>query len=170
MTCRNFTGWEQEHNYAKEQVDTSEVFCWQLLMKQYIWTAACGARIETFICKKLKSGQPWHSSSTLDFRSTGWAIDSAPGAWFIPKFITSAQIVPSWVYLKNLQNCSQWMMGVLGHILHRQGYTGPETTWDYLLQYYLLGGEVFSHLPVMVMSFCISVSVSWNFSQTELDD
>ena len=31
----------------------------------------------------------------LDCRSTGWATDPAPGAWFILKFISLAQVVPA---------------------------------------------------------------------------
>ena len=37
----------------------------------------------------------------LDCRSTGWAIDPASGAWFIPKFISLATVVPSPMYSYN---------------------------------------------------------------------
>ena len=34
------------------------------------------------------------AGSTLDCRSTGQVINPAPGAWFIPKFISLNQVVP----------------------------------------------------------------------------
>ena len=43
-------------------------------------------------------GQSWYSGSKLYCRSTGQAIDPAPGASFIPKFISFAQVVPDSVY------------------------------------------------------------------------
>ena len=36
---------------------------------------------------------PWFSGSALDCWPTGRAIDPAPGAWFIPKFTSFAQVV-----------------------------------------------------------------------------
>ena len=36
----------------------------------------------------------WYSGSAMDFWATGQAIDPAPGACFIPKFISLAQIFP----------------------------------------------------------------------------
>ena len=36
---------------------------------------------------------PWYSGSALDFWPTGRAIDPAPGAWFMAKFISFAQVV-----------------------------------------------------------------------------
>ena len=38
-------------------------------------------------------GQPWHSGRTQDCRSTGQAINPAPGAWFILKFLSLVQVV-----------------------------------------------------------------------------
>ena len=40
-------------------------------------------------------GRPWYSDSALDYWSTGRAIDPAPGAWFITKFISLTQVVPA---------------------------------------------------------------------------
>ena len=38
------------------------------------------------------------SRATMDCRSIGQAINPASGAWFVPKFTSLAQIVPSPVY------------------------------------------------------------------------
>ena len=42
-----------------------------------------------------KAGQPWYSGSTLDYWQTGRAIDLAPGALFVTKFISFAQLTPA---------------------------------------------------------------------------
>ena len=47
-----------------------------------------------FLCQW---GNPQHSGSALDCRSTGQAIDPAPGAWVIPTFISVSQVpLPSY--------------------------------------------------------------------------
>ena len=39
------------------------------------------------------SRHPWYSDSVLDCWPTGRAVDPAPGAWFITKFISFTQVV-----------------------------------------------------------------------------
>ena len=39
-------------------------------------------------------GYPWYSGSAMGCRSTGRVVNPAPGALFIIKFISLAQIVP----------------------------------------------------------------------------
>ena len=58
-------------------------------------------------------GQLYHSSSMLDCRSTGRVINPASGAWFIPKFITLAQVVP---WASTALQCRIWPKIVIFHI------------------------------------------------------
>ena len=82
--------------------------------------------------------QSWHSGIMLDCRSTGEAIDPTPGAWFIPKFILLAQVIPgpvlalycaycglkhhsfihSFIIIHSLYDCSNMVLRQLAPQLH----------------------------------------------------
>ena len=81
--------------YLKDEywmLDAVETVSWCMVILE-IFTGKCYRLIPLYLeC----SWQPRHSASgsALDCRSTGWAINLAPGAWFIPIFISLAQIIP----------------------------------------------------------------------------
>ena len=70
--------------------------CDVLLFVSYIMQSAFSltAGVDITVNIVLKSVKGCYSGSALNCWSTDQAIDPAPGAWFIPKFISLALVVP----------------------------------------------------------------------------